>query len=323
VGSDLRITGLTAGYAGHDVLSVDELVIEGGEFLSVLGPSGCGKTTLLNCLAGFVQPVTGQITLDGKDLTRVPPHRRGLGLVFQSYALFPHLTVADNVAYGLRAQRVPKPERRERIAEVLRLVGLEDYAGRRPRQLSGGQQQRVAVARALATRPGVLLLDEPLSNLDAKLRREMRAELRALQKELGITAVFVTHDQEEAMSMSDRVAVLNGGRIEQVGAPEVVYNRPATRFVAGFVGAANVLTWDGTEVAIRPERVRLAAVDAAGGAQRQATITATAFTGGSWQVDLKLDDGTRLSAKVAEPPPAPGARTGVRVAPEDIIEFGR
>ncbi len=269
-----------------------------------------------------MEPLTGQITLDGKDLTRVPPHRRGLGLVFQSYALFPHLTVADNVAYGLRAQRVPKPDRRERVAEVLRLVGLEDYAGRRPRQLSGGQQQRVAVARALATRPGVLLLDEPLSNLDAKLRREMRAELRALQKELGITAVFVTHDQEEAMSMSDRVAVLNGGRIEQIGAPETVYNQPATRFVAGFVGAANVLTWDGAQVAIRPERVRLTAGNGAGQAQRQATVTATAFTGGAWHVELELDDGTRLSAKVTEPPPAPGARTGVRVDPEDVIEFG-
>jgi putative spermidine/putrescine transport system ATP-binding protein len=321
VGSDLRVAGLTAGYAGHTVLTVDELVIEGGEFLSILGPSGCGKTTLLNCLAGFVQPLTGQITLDGKDLTRVPPHRRGLGLVFQSYALFPHLTVADNVAYGLRAQRVPKSDRQKRIAEVLRLVGLEDYASRRPRQLSGGQQQRVAVARALATRPGVLLLDEPLSNLDAKLRREMRTELRALQKELGITAVFVTHDQEEAMSMSDRIAVLNGGRIEQIGAPETVYNRPATRFVAGFVGAANVLTWNGVEAAIRPERVRLATAGAAG--ERQATVTATAFTGGAWHVDLELDDGTRLSAKVTEPPPAPGARTGVRVDPADIIEFGK
>jgi putative spermidine/putrescine transport system ATP-binding protein len=316
VGSDLRITGLTAGYGGNTVLSVEELVIEGGEFLSVLGPSGCGKTTLLNCLAGFVQPATGQITLDGEDLTRVPPHRRGLGLVFQSYALFPHMTVADNVAYGLRAQRVPKTDRRERIAEVLRLVGLEDYADRRPRQLSGGQQQRVAVARALATKPGVLLLDEPLSNLDAKLRREMRAELRALQKELGITAVFVTHDQEEAMSMSDRVAVLSGGRIEQLGAPESVYNHPATRFVAEFVGAANVVTWDGALVAIRPERVRL---DEAG--TRRATVTATSFTGGSWHVDLEIDDGTQLSARVTEPPPAPGSPTGVNVNPEDIIQF--
>jgi putative spermidine/putrescine transport system ATP-binding protein len=314
VGSDLRITGLTAGYGGTAVLTIDELVIADGEFLSVLGPSGCGKTTLLNCLAGFVQPSAGQMTLDGADLTKVPPHRRGLGLVFQSYALFPHMTVADNVAYGLRAQHVPRSEHRERVDEVLRLVGLKDYAGRRPRHLSGGQQQRVAVARALATRPRVLLLDEPLSNLDAKLRREMRTELRALQRELGITAVFVTHDQEEAMSMSDRVVVLNAGRIEQAGAPETVYNRPATRFVAEFVGAANVVTWDGRLVAIRPERVRLSAHG------RAATVIASSFTGGAWTVDLNLADGTRLSAKVTERPPAPGERTGVD--PADIIELG-
>ena len=317
VGSDLRITGLEAGYGGGTVLSVDELTINGGEFLSVLGPSGCGKTTLLNSLAGFVRPQAGTITLDGADLTNVPPHRRGLGLVFQSYALFPHMSVADNVAYGLKAQGVPKPERRDRITEVLRLVGLEDFAGRRPKQLSGGQQQRVAVARALATRPRVLLLDEPLSNLDAKLRREMRTELRALQRELGITAVFVTHDQEEAMSMSDRIAVLNSGRIEQLGTPEDVYDKPATRFVAEFVGAANVVAWDGRLVAIRPERVRL---DPA--ARRPATVVATSFTGGGWNVDLDLADGTRLAAKVTERPPAPGEHTGVSVDPGDVIEFG-
>jgi len=313
--ADLRIAGLRAGYGGGTVLAVEELVISDGEFLSVLGPSGCGKTTLLNCLAGFVKPAAGTITLGGDDLTNVPPHRRGLGLVFQSYALFPHMSVADNVAYGLKARGVAKPERRDRVAEVLRLVGLEEFAGRRPRQLSGGQQQRVAVARALATRPRVLLLDEPLSNLDAKLRREMRTELRALQKELGITAVFVTHDQEEAMSMSDRVAVLSGGQIEQLGTPEDVYDRPATRFVAEFVGAANVVTWDGTLVAIRPERVRLT------GTGREATVTASSFTGGAWNVDLELAGGTKLAAKVTERPPAPGERTSVTVDPGDIIEF--
>jgi len=316
VGSDLRIAGLEAGYGGGTVLTVDDLTIIDGEFLSVLGPSGCGKTTLLNSLAGFVKPASGTITLDGADLTNTPPHRRGLGLVFQSYALFPHMSVADNVGYGMRAQHIPKDERRKRTAEVLRLVGLSDFAGRRPKQLSGGQQQRVAVARALATRPRVLLLDEPLSNLDAKLRREMRTELRGLQRELGITAVFVTHDQEEAMSMSDRIAVLNAGRIEQLGTPEDVYNRPATRFVAEFVGAANVVTWDGALVAIRPERVRLT------GDGRPALVTASAFTGGAWNVDLSLDDGTRLAAKVTDRPPAPGERTGVHVDAGDIIEFG-
>nr|WP_228447568.1 ABC transporter ATP-binding protein [Streptomyces paludis] len=226
------------------MLDVDRLSIRRGEFLSVLGPSGCGKTTLLNSLAGFVRPTEGRITIDGVDLTDVPTHRRGLGLVFQNYALFPHMTVADNVAYGLKVRRVERAERTERVTEALRLVGLEQYAARRPKQLSGGQQQRVAVARALATRPAVLLLDEPLSNLDAKLRREMRVELRELQQRLGITMVFVTHDQEEAMSLSDRIAVMNGGRLEQLGTPTEIYRTPATRFVAEFIGAANIL--DGT-----------------------------------------------------------------------------
>ncbi|MFD5746310.1 ABC transporter ATP-binding protein [Streptomyces sp. NPDC127033] len=241
----IEIEGLAAGYEGQRILDVGRLSIRRGEFLSVLGPSGCGKTTLLNSLAGFVRPTAGRITLDGTDLTDVPTHRRGLGLVFQNYALFPHMTVAGNVAYGLKVRRTERAERDARVAEALRLVGLEAYADRRPRQLSGGQQQRVAVARALATRPAVLLLDEPLSNLDAKLRREMRVELRELQQRLGITMVFVTHDQEEAMSLSDRIAVMNGGRVEQLGTPTEVYRAPATRFVAEFIGAANILEGTG------------------------------------------------------------------------------
>ncbi|MFJ1645056.1 ABC transporter ATP-binding protein [Streptomyces sp. NPDC088258] len=303
----IEIDSLAAGYEGQRVLDVDRLSIRRGEFLSILGPSGCGKTTLLNSLAGFVRPTGGRITLDGVDLTDVPTHRRGLGLVFQNYALFPHMTVADNVAYGLKVRRVERAERDERVTEALRLVGLEQYAGRRPRQLSGGQQQRVAVARALATRPAVLLLDEPLSNLDAKLRREMRVELRELQQRLGITMVFVTHDQEEAMSLSDRIAVMNGGRVEQLGSPTEVYRTPATRFVAEFIGAANILEGvgaadgslvvggarldsglaslrDGVPVtlAVRPERVVVApAGDAGKETDTDATAGPDAFPGAS------------------------------------------
>ncbi|GHF53278.1 ABC-type Fe3+/spermidine/putrescine transport system ATPase subunit [Amycolatopsis bartoniae] len=331
----LDISGLTAGYDGQRVLDVGRLTVGRGEFLSVLGPSGCGKTTLLNTLAGFVRPQSGSIRLDGEDVTGVPPYRRGLGLVFQNYALFPHLSVADNVAYGLKARKVPKRERAERVEEALRLVSLEAYAGRRPRQLSGGQQQRVAVARALAIRPALVLLDEPLSNLDAKLRREMRVELRALQQRLGITMVFVTHDQEEALSLSDRIAVMNGGRVEQVDTPEVVYREPATRFVAEFLGAANVLEgraengvltvgdvrfpWHrevsgDVTVAVRPERVRL------GGSEGRpvAKVALRSFLGDAWQVELLLPGGLRLTARAEQAPPE-GTEVAVSWEPGDVI----
>ncbi len=347
----IEIDGLAAGYEGHRVLDVDRLSIRRGEFLSILGPSGCGKTTLLNSLAGFVRPTAGRITLDGRDLTDVPTHRRGLGLVFQNYALFPHMTVADNVAYGLKVRGDKRAERAERTTEALRLVGLEQYAGRRPRQLSGGQQQRVAVARALATRPAVLLLDEPLSNLDAKLRREMRVELRALQQRLGITMVFVTHDQEEAMSLSDRIAVLNAGRVEQLGTPTEIYRRPATAFVAEFIGAANVLRGrgrtdgtletgaaridsglpslrDGAPVtfAVRPERVAVVAGDGAfaGPAVRRGTgiVGYRAFTGEAWQVQIVVAEGTAVNARTAEEPPPLGASVSFGWAADAVIELG-
>jgi ABC-type Fe3+/spermidine/putrescine transport system ATPase subunit len=335
----VQIEGLTAGYRDVPVLDVDRLSIRKGEFLSVLGPSGCGKTTLLNCLAGFVTPTAGRITLDGADITGVPAHRRGLGLVFQNYALFPHMSVGDNVAYGLRVRRMPKAEREKRVTEALALVALTDYAGRRPRQLSGGQQQRVAVARALATRPAVLLLDEPLSNLDAKLRRETRMELRALQQRLGITMVFVTHDQEEAMSMSDRIAVMNAGRIERLGTPDSVYHAPGTRFVAEFIGAANVIEGivgaDGTlpagngrlpagglpagqpgAIAIRPERI---VVTPTGKGDRLTAVVAyRAFVGGAWQVELETAGGPVLTARLPEAPEA-GTTVTVHVDPADVI----
>ncbi len=216
-----------------------DLVVEQGEFVSFLGPSGCGKTTTLRMIAGFETPTTGRILLDGVDITHVPPNRRNVGMVFQAYALFPNMTVAQNIGFGLKIRRLPESEIKARVEEMLKLIHLEAKANNYPHQLSGGQQQRVALARALAIRPQVLLLDEPLSALDAKIRVALRAEIRAIQRQLGITAIYVTHDQEEALAISDRIVVMNHGRIEQVGTPFEIYNFPATTFVAGFVGSLN------------------------------------------------------------------------------------
>lgn len=215
------------------------LQIEKGEFVTLLGPSGCGKTTTLRMIAGFEFPTKGDIRLDGEIINDQPPHKRDMSMVFQSYAIFPHLTVFENTAYGLRVQRLSKAEINERVERVLKLVELEGFGGRTPEQLSGGQQQRVALARALVMEPKVLLMDEPLSNLDAKLREQMRSEIRRIQKQIGITSVYVTHDQTEAMTMSDRIVVMNEGRIEQVGSPTEIYRRPSNRFVADFIGRAN------------------------------------------------------------------------------------
>jgi putative spermidine/putrescine transport system ATP-binding protein len=238
----LRLSGLTKRY-GPGPAAVDGMSLEvaAGEFLALLGPSGCGKTTCLRMLAGLVPPDEGRIEVGGRDVTALPPFRRNMGLVFQNYALFPHMDVAANVAFGLEMRSVSSAERARLVAEALRLVRLEGYERRRPRELSGGQQQRVALARALVIRPDVLLLDESLSNLDAKLREQMRLEIREIQRTLAITTVFVTHDQVEALSMCDRVAVMDSGRVSQVGTPEDLYERPANRFVAGFVGRANWL----------------------------------------------------------------------------------
>jgi putative spermidine/putrescine transport system ATP-binding protein len=237
----LVITGLSKAFGPHVAVAGLDLEVEEGEFMALLGPSGCGKTTTLQMIAGFVPPDRGAITLEGQDLIRVKPNRRGLGLVFQSYALFPHMTVTGNVAFGLEMQRLEHAAREQRVGEMLALVGLSALADRFPRQLSGGQQQRVALARALAIRPRVLLLDEPLSNLDAKLREDMQIELRAILRSLGTTTILVTHDQGEAMALSDRISVMNAGRIEQVGTPTHVYERPATPFVAKFLGKTNVI----------------------------------------------------------------------------------
>ncbi|WP_303774045.1 ABC transporter ATP-binding protein [Anaerolinea thermophila] len=237
----LSLTGLSKQFGQTIAVEHFNLEIERGELVSFLGPSGCGKTTTLRMIAGFEYPTTGQIVLDGVDITHLPPNRRHIGMVFQSYALFPNLTVAENIAFGLKIARRPLEEIRKTVQEMLDLIHLSDYGNRYPYQLSGGQQQRVALARALAIHPRVLLLDEPLSALDAKIRVELREEIRRIQQTLGITAVYVTHDQEEALSLSDRVVVMNAGHIEQAGTPFEVYNYPKTRFVASFIGQLNLL----------------------------------------------------------------------------------
>jgi iron(III) transport system ATP-binding protein len=228
---------------GKEVVAVDHIFldIEQGELVTLLGPSGCGKTTTLRMIAGFEFPTSGEIYLDGKPINMLPPHQREMSMVFQSYAIFPHLNVLENVSYGLNVRHTPKAEIRQRVEEVLALVQLDGLEGRAPNQLSGGQQQRVALARALVMNPKVLLMDEPLSNLDAKLREQMRTEIRRIQKRVGITSVYVTHDQVEAMTLSDRIVVMNGGVIEQVGPPQEIYRHPATRFVADFIGRANFI----------------------------------------------------------------------------------
>ncbi len=256
-GVAVRLDNVRKTYGG--VVAVDrvDLSIATDEFFTMLGPSGSGKTTCLRMIAGFERPDEGVIELGGRDVTRVPPYDRDVNTVFQDYALFPHMTVGENVQYGLKIKGVPKDERRRRASDALEMVRLDGYEDRRPGQLSGGQRQRVALARALVNRPRVLLLDEPLGALDLKLRQQMQHELRSIQGEVGITFVYVTHDQEEALTMSDRLAVFNDGRIEQVGVPADVYEHPANEFVAGFVGVSNIVEREGRRVTIRPEKVRM------------------------------------------------------------------
>jgi putative spermidine/putrescine transport system ATP-binding protein len=254
---DIRLTGLVKRYG--EVAAVDgiDLDVRRGEFFTMLGPSGSGKTTTLRLIAGFERPDAGTVELAGADVSDRPPFARDVNTVFQDYALFPHMTVGDNVAYGMRISKVAKAERERRTTEALEMVRLPGLSRRKPAQLSGGQRQRVALARAIVNRPQVLLLDEPLGALDLKLRQEMQVELKSIQEQVGITFVYVTHDQEEALTMSDRIAVFNHGRIVQVGAPAEVYERPGNEFVAGFVGVSNVLERDGRRFTIRPEKIRL------------------------------------------------------------------
>ncbi len=314
----------------EDVTAVDaiDLDITPGEFFSLLGPSGCGKTTTLRLIAGFERPTSGDVLLDGVSLAAVPPDRRNVNTVFQSYALFPHLSVLDNVCFGMRYQKVAKAERRRRAREALALVELGDLERRRPHQLSGGQQQRVALARALVLRPSVLLLDEPLGALDAKIRRQLRIELKALQEEVGTTFIFVTHDQEEALSMSDRIAVMHRGNVDQVGTPREVYEDPATLFVADFLGVANVMevearggdngtcavqvgeftlragcgelaTRGAASVVVRPERLELMPHDAPDRDNcLPGMIDRTVFVGSNLQVMVRLASGSLLQASI-------------------------
>ena len=248
----LSVAGITKRFGNQEALSSVSLDVEEGEFVALLGPSGCGKTTLLRCIAGFLPPDEGSISISGQDVTRLPAYRRPLNTVFQNYALFPHMTVQQNVGYGPRRQGASRAEAGSRAAEALALVGLDGFGDRYPRQLSGGQQQRVALARAIVNRPRLLLLDEPLSALDLKLRKRMQLELKHLQEQLRIAFVFVTHDQEEAMTVADRLVVMNGGRIEQVGRGADIYRRPATRFVAEFVGEANFIPCMPARDGLRP-----------------------------------------------------------------------
>jgi putative spermidine/putrescine transport system ATP-binding protein len=295
----LALDQLTKHFGSHVAVDRLTLEVEKGEFVALLGPSGCGKTTTLQMIAGFVEPTGGAVRLEGRDLLAVKPARRGLGIVFQSYALFPHMTVMENVAFGLEMQGVAGAERTRRVGETLELVGLGQFASRFPRQLSGGQQQRVALARALVIRPQILLLDEPLSNLDAKLREEMQIELRQIQRTVGTTTILVTHDQGEAMALSDRIVVMNHGRAEQIGPPHEAYERPATPFVAGFLGKTNLV--NGTTV--RPERIAFAASGLAG------TVKTRIFQGNHWlyQVDTAQGLVTVIRQNTGEPMPEEGA----------------
>jgi putative spermidine/putrescine transport system ATP-binding protein len=254
---DVRLVGLRKTYGEVVAVAGIDLEVERGEFFTLLGPSGSGKTTTLRMIAGFEEPDAGTVELAGRDMGRLAPYDREVNTVFQDYALFPHMTVAENVEYGMRVQRVPRADRRQRAEEALEMVRLPGFEPRKPSELSGGQRQRVALARAIVNRPRVLLLDEPLGALDLKLREQMQVELKGIQDEVGITFIYVTHDQDEALTMSDRIAVFNEGRVEQVGRPAEVYERPATPFVTGFVGVSNVLERDGRRFTVRPEKVRL------------------------------------------------------------------
>ena len=334
-GGHVELVGLTKRFGSFTAVDGIDVDIPAGEFFSLLGPSGCGKTTTLRMIAGFETPDSGEVRLDGVDMSRTTPARRPVNTVFQSYALFPHLRIRDNIAFGLRRQRIPKADIESRVREALDLVQLTEYAGRKPGQLSGGQQQRVALARALVLRPSVLLLDEPLGALDAKLRRQLQVELKQLQEQVGITFVYVTHDQEEAVTMSDRLAVMNRGKVEQVGSPRDVYEEPLTAYVADFLGVSNLmpatvagpsgegarvrlgdfdvecvagdtgLRGDAT-VTIRPERVLIEGPGSSGTNRVPGVVERTVYLGATLQVFVRLASGsviTVLATHQGDEPP--------------------
>jgi len=346
----LEIENLRKSYGAQTVVQNFDLAVERGEFISFLGPSGCGKTTTLRMVAGFETPSAGAIRINDKDVTRLRPNQRNVGMVFQSYALFPNMTVAGNVGFGLRVAKQPAAQISARVEEMLKLIKLPTLGGRYPYQLSGGQQQRVALARALAIKPQVLLLDEPLSALDAKIRVALREEIRAVQRSLGITTIYVTHDQEEALSMSDRIVVMNEGRVEQIGTPFEIYNFPRTRFVASFVGTLNILrgrvtdpaggriaiddqeisaargmvdakTGEVRSVALRPEAVSLDDVDGAHNKMR-GTIEEVSFLGAIVRIRVRFKENAISLDTFNDPgvaPPARGQPATVGFAREDLL----
>jgi putative spermidine/putrescine transport system ATP-binding protein len=318
--SGVRLESVTKRFG--DVVAVDDVSLDigSGEFFALLGPSGSGKTTCLRVIAGFERPTSGRVVLGDSDVTSLAPFDRDVNTVFQDYALFPHMTVEQNVAYPLMVRKVPKDDRRSRVREVLATVRLEGYGERKPAQLSGGQRQRVALARALVGWPEVLLLDEPLGALDRKLREQMQIELKALQREIGITFIFVTHDQDEALTMSDRIAVFNQGRVEQVGTPAEIYDRPATAFVADFIGTSNLvegdqaaqLFGDPSPASLRPERIRLVPVDAPAGSGEQSAegqLVDVVYAGATTRQVVSLDVGATF---VVVQPVTHGTTTGPR-----------
>lgn len=296
--SIVSIANVRKEYRGTVAVEHLDLDIRHGEFFTLLGPSGSGKTTTLRMISGFERPTAGHIEIDGRDVTRIPPFQRDINTVFQDYALFPHMSVVKNLAYGLKAKRVPRNEIKQRVGEALEMVRLGRYADSLPAQLSGGQRQRVALARAIINRPRVLLLDEPLGALDLKLRQQMQFELKRIQEDVKITFVYVTHDQEEALVMSDRIAIFNQGRIEQIGSADELYERPATEFVANFLGTSNLVDLDGARVMIRPERMRVLAetdtVDASQWQVQPAVVQERAFLGPFMRYLVRLDDGTEV-----------------------------
>lgn len=302
----IEIRNLSKAFGNVKAVDGVNLDINSGEFITLLGPSGSGKTTVLRMIAGFEDPDSGSISLNGEDITHLPPFDRDVNTVFQDYALFPHMTIQDNVEYGLRTRKVAKAERAKQALEAISAVKLEHTADRLPHQLSGGQRQRIALARALVLRPRVLLLDEPLGALDRQLREEMQVELKKIQRDAGITFIFVTHDQEEAMRMSDRIVVFNEGRVEQVGTPEEVYNKSATKFVAGFLGAANILSGEAAKklfghaktISIRPERMRLQSSNSEVSLNEtsvMATVQEAAFVGANTIYIVETELGLRLN----------------------------
>ena len=293
--SFLQLKSLSKKFGTFTAVEDFNLDIAKGEFVSLLGPSGCGKTTTLQMIAGFLEPTAGAITVEGEDLVAIPSAKRNIGIVFQSYALFPHLTVAQNIAFGLEMRGVTVIERDRRIARAIDIVHLKGFEARYPKQLSGGQQQRVALARAIVIEPRILLLDEPMSNLDAKLREDMQLELRQIQQDLGITTLLVTHDQHEAMALSDRIAVMHGGRIVQVGAPYDIYENPADSFVSTFLGKSNLIPdagRPGHHISLRPEKTRLVA---AGHGRLQGRVTACVFFGAHWLYQVDTENGRVLA----------------------------